>query len=241
MFNEIYNGIVTITSGIVNDSHDVDDMEYMSDVDMLPHMMNILYNIDPTTVTRKLVLENLSTPKNIEPIMFFISGVPNENPRTTYSTYIMYRGRVYYAIMLNSDALTCGDVYLRRHAIAHTIFTACRHYTNYYTNRFNNVSEYQTELIYSILLYAPAIITVKTLQRIWHQITKEEIAAILSTFYKEEVTALNIEAIMDLLTQFSLLDLLDNSYFYMSRTTNPDAWFVDLNKLDEKLEKSDEK
>ena len=228
MYQEMYDGIVDL----LRVGH-AEDLKHMRP-DEYPHVaqvLNLLFDINIDGIKRIKKLES----KGLAPIYMVLAdpinnGTVNANQLLSY---IMVDGEPAWVVMFNFSMLVSKNVETELFGLAAGIKSLCRipMMTDTIRSQFASF-----DAIGTIQYYAPLFIACKLLHRYYPKTDIASIKEAVRSMYKSTadpdastIVDATIISTINLLGEFDISDLLDNSYFLgtSGNMMYKDIWFTD--------------
>lgn len=200
MYTEIYKGIIKLFN------QDEDERESKGKI---PHFLSITYGFDPLQIVNVFNIE-LKNP--IPDIVLVLANTPGNNFKTKYSDTIIIDGQVKKLILFNLDSYMSDDIFIKITNLTWSIWETILHLTEYMRQYLD--PEFAKCLnLTNIMYYSPLILSVKLLDKLItaNDVEDDIIAAALSNFYKKIIYPKTIQSVRKLLSDSTIMDILDNS------------------------------
>lgn len=200
MYNEIYKGIIKLFN------QDEDERENKG---RIPHFLSITYGFDPLQIVNVV---NIKFQSSIPDIVLVLANAPNNDFKTKYSDTIVIDGEIKKLVLFNLDSYMSDDVIIKITNLTWSIWETVLHLSEY-TKQYLDPQFMRCVNLTNIMYYAPLILSVKLLDRLMkpHDVQDNMIAAALSNFYKTMVYPTTIQSVRKLLSDATIIDVLDNS------------------------------
>lgn len=212
MYQEMYNGIVDLLRvGHAEDIRHLSPDNYPS----VAQLMDLVFNISIEGVKRikKLDIDGIS------PIYLILADPSNNGQVNTNQliSYILVDGKPAWVVLFNFSMLVSRDVETEMAGLVSGIKSLCRVpiMSDRIREQFSNF-----DIIGTIQYYAPLFIAAKLLHRYYPSAPVESLRDACRFMYKsitdpncESLKSETVIGVINILTEFDLSDLLDNSYF----------------------------
>lgn len=155
MYNEIYKGLIEILTKRGEEGY-----EYLDDTIDIAKILSLNLNFDPLNIfaVREVELDGMPN------ILYILASTPSGNTKDFYTEYIMYRGKVVKAILINALAITTNDSVLIYDIIANVCRESCLMLLHHYKSLIELVPE-RSYTISTVGVYASSVLLVKLMDR----------------------------------------------------------------------------